>query len=144
MPSLPRKNTLDYNPDSMINASKKMSVIALENMKNPTLDPDQATLSTLDATRRLGDSIDTLDYLAGLFHSAVLRIQNLVAPVVGAGRKVGGGKKSKKAEPVSGVDAVISPNKNDSSSSSGSSSVYSLSDFSDFGRGGVVAEYQRR
>ena len=140
MPSLPRKNTLDYNPDSMINASKKMSVIALENMKNPTLDPDQATLSTLDATRRLGDSIDTLDYLAGLFHSAVLRIQNLVAPVVGAGRKVGGGPKKKRAEPVSGIDAVISPNKafGDSSSSSGSSSVYSLSDL------GGYTGYNRR
>jgi hypothetical protein len=126
MPSLPRKNTLDYNPDSMINASKKIRTIALENMKNPTIDPDQATLSTLDATRRLGDSIDTLDYLAGLFHSAVLRIQNLVAPVVGAGRK-------KRA--VSGVDAIISPNKGiDSSSSSGSSSVYSLSDFGGYNR----------
>ena len=148
MPSLPRKNTLDYNPDSLINASKKMSVIALENMKNPTLDPDQATLSTLDATRRLGDSIDTLDYLAGLFHSAVLRIQNLVAPVVGAGRKVGGGKgdKKKRAEPVSGIDAVISPNKaiGDSSSSSGSSSVHSWNDWGDIGRGAEVAEFQRR
>ena len=149
MPSLPRKNTLDYNPDSLINASKKMSVIALENMKNPTLDPDQATLSTLDATKRLSSTIDTLDYLAGLFHSAVLRIQNLVAPVVGAGRKVGGGKgdKKKRAEPVSGIDAVVSPNKNkrnDTSSSSGSSSVYSLSDWSDIGRGDVVAQYQRR
>ena len=95
MPSLPRKNTLDYNPDSMVNASKKIRTIALENMKNPTLDPDQATLSSLDATRRLGDSIDTLDYLAGLFHSAVLKIQNLTAPAVGSGRKVGGGPKKK-------------------------------------------------
>ena len=148
MPSLPRKNTLDYNPDSMVNASKKIRTIALENMKNPTLDPDQATLSTLDATRRLGDSVDTLDYLAGLFHSAVLRIQNLTAPVVGAGRKVGGGKgdKKKRAEPVSGIDAVISPNKaiGDSSSSSGSSSVYSLSDWGDINRGDVVAQYQQR
>jgi len=93
MPSLPRKNTLDYNPDSMVNASKKIRTIALENMKNPVLDPDQSTLSTIDATRRLGDSFDTLDYLAGLFHSAVLKIQNLVAPAVGSGRKVGGGPK---------------------------------------------------
>ena len=67
MPSLPRKNTLDYNPDSMVNASKKIRTIALENMKNPTLDPDQATLSSLDATRRLGDSIDTLDYYLRMF-----------------------------------------------------------------------------
>ena len=95
MPSLPRKNTLDYNPDSMVNASKKIRTIALENMKNPISDPDQATVSSLDATRRLGDSIDTLDYLAGLFHSAVLKIQNLVAPAVGSGRKVGGGPKKK-------------------------------------------------
>lgn len=137
MPSLPRKNTLDYNPDSMVNASKKIRTIALENMKNPVLDPDQATLSTIDATRRLGDSIDTLDYLAGLFHSAVLKIQNLTAPAVGSGRKVGGkkGDKKEKGEPVSGVDAVISPYKgSDTSSSSGSSSVYSLSDDGGYNR----------
>jgi hypothetical protein len=105
MPSLPRKNTLDYNPDSMVNASKKIRTIALENMKNPTLDPDQATLSTIDATRRLGDSIDTLDYLAGLFHSAVLKIQNLTAPAVGSGRKVGGGPKKKILTSVGSVDS---------------------------------------
>lgn len=136
MPSLPKKNTLDYNPDSMVNASKKIRTIALENMKNPILDPDQATLSSLDSTRRLSDSIDTLDYLAGLFHSAVLKIQNLTAPAVGTGLKGGKkGDKKEKAEPVSGVDAVISPYKD---SSSGSSSVYSMSDGSD------VSAYNRR
>jgi uncharacterized protein YfkK (UPF0435 family) len=108
MPSLPRKNTLDYNPDSMVNASKKIRTIALENMKNPILDPDQATLSTIDATRRLGDSIDALDYLAGLFHSAVLKIQNLVAPAVGSGRKVGGGPKKTSSSASSDYGSVES------------------------------------
>lgn len=117
MPSLPRKNTLDYNPDSLVNASKKIRTIALENMKNPTLDPDQATLSSIDATRRLGDSIDTLDYLAGLFHSAVLRIQNLTAPAVGGGKK----KKDRSGSPVSGIDAVISPYKDSDKDSDNSS-----------------------
>ena len=100
MPSLPKKNTLDYNPNSIINASKKLSVISLENMKNPVLDPDQATLSTLDATKKLDDSINSLDYVAGLFHSGIIKVQNLLAPVVsGRGRKLQGGGPKKK-QPV--------------------------------------------
>lgn len=60
MPLLPRRNNLDYNPNSIINASKTIKTIALENMKNPLLDPDMATLSSMDAERNLGINIDQL------------------------------------------------------------------------------------
>ena len=89
MPLLPRKNTLDYNPDSTINASKKIRAIALERMKNPTEDPDQATLSTLDAQKSLGSNIDRLLEMASSFHTLILRIQNLLSPA-GAVRRRGG------------------------------------------------------
>ena len=91
MPLLPRKNTLDYNPDSTINASKKIRAIALERMKNPTEDPDQATLSTLDAQKSLGSNIDRLLEMASSFHTLILRIQNLLSPT-GAVRRRGGRK----------------------------------------------------
>jgi hypothetical protein len=94
MPLLPRKNTLDFNPDATVSASKKLKAIALERMKNPVEDPDQATLSTLDAQKGLGANIDKLLEMAGLFHNLILRIQNLLAPAGavrrGRGRKVGG------------------------------------------------------
>lgn len=92
MPNLPRKNTLDFNPDSIVLASKKLSAIALERMKNPVEDPDQATLSTLQAQKQLGATFDKLLEMSGVFHSVVLRIQNLLST-----RGVGGAlKKAKK------------------------------------------------
>lgn len=79
MPSLPKRNQLDYNPNSIINASKKITAISLENLKNPVLDPDQKTLSTLEASKKLDDSFDKLRDLAGLFKSGVLRIQSVLS-----------------------------------------------------------------
>jgi hypothetical protein len=60
MPQLPKGNSLDFNPDSIINASKKIKTIALANMKNPILDPDMKTLSAMDAERNLNVNIDSL------------------------------------------------------------------------------------
>ena len=100
MPLLPRKNSLDYNPDATIAASKKLTAIALERMKNPLEDPDFATLSTLNAQRSLGDSVDRLEDLAGQFHSLVLRMGNLL--LSGQGEQlvpeeiVGNGRKGRK------------------------------------------------
>ena len=96
MPQLPEKNTLDYNPDSTIYASKKLATIALERMKNPLEDPDQATLSALDAERRLTDSMGKLTDLAGVFHSVVLRIQNMLASKTEAKRGGSNGDTPKK------------------------------------------------
>ena len=102
MPLLPKKNSLDYNPDSTIFASKKMSSIALENMKNPLEDPDTQTLSTLAAEKSLGDTFDKLEELAGTYSSLVLRLGSLLAKEVvkikkkvnikrGSGRRLYGG-----------------------------------------------------
>lgn len=60
MPLLPRKNNLDYNPDNIIQASKRLATISLEQMKNPLFDPDQATLSTLDSERNLDANMSEL------------------------------------------------------------------------------------
>jgi len=63
MPLLPRRNSLDFNPDSIINASKKIKTISLANMKNPILDPDMKTLSAMESERNLSVNIDTLGQL---------------------------------------------------------------------------------
>lgn len=60
MPLLPRKNNLDYNPDNIIQASKRLATISLEQMKNPLFDPDQATLSSMDAERNLEGNMSEL------------------------------------------------------------------------------------
>jgi hypothetical protein len=86
MPLLPKNNTLDYNPDATISASKKIKTIALERMKNPLEDPDQATLSTLDNQKNISSNFDRLLEMAGSFHNIVLRIQNILAPTAPTGR----------------------------------------------------------
>jgi hypothetical protein len=91
MPQLPPKNSLDYNPNSIINASKKIRTIALERMKNPLEDPDQKTLSTLDRQKDLSSVFDRLLDMGGVFHSVVLRIQNLLAPTMGGCKGCRGG-----------------------------------------------------
>lgn len=106
MPLLPRKNSLDFNPDATILASKKLSSIALENLKNPVNDPDQSTLSTLQAQKSLGATFDALEEMAGNYHSLALRLGSLLGKqqtkirrdidiAVGAGRKKKGGKRMK-------------------------------------------------
>jgi hypothetical protein len=91
MPQLPPKNSLDYNPNSIINASKKIRTIALERMKNPLEDPDQKTLSTLDRQKDLSSVFDRLLDMGGVFQSVVLRIQNLLAPTMGGCKGCRGG-----------------------------------------------------
>lgn len=76
MPKLPVGNTLDYNPDSIINASKKLASIALSRMKNPETTPDAAALGAMDANRQIQESIIRLEDLSVVFNSLVLRIQN--------------------------------------------------------------------
>jgi hypothetical protein len=96
MPLLPDKNSLDYNPDSIINASKKIASISLERMKNPIEDPDFATLSNLNANKNLDNVVNILESLAGKYHSIVLRLSNILS-----GKKTGGKIKKLKggAEP---------------------------------------------
>ena len=91
MPQLPPKNSLDYNPNSIINASKKIKTIALERMKNPLEDPDQKTLSTLDRQKDLSSVFDRLLDMGGVFQSVVLRIQNILAPTRGGCKDCRGG-----------------------------------------------------
>lgn len=96
MPLLPRKNTLDYNPNSIIDASKKITAIALERMKNPILDPDLDTLTTMKSVEQLNENVATLEGLASSFHSILLRIQNLSATSIrGSGRTPGSKNKPK-------------------------------------------------
>lgn len=61
MPLLPTRNNLDYNPNSIVNASKTIKTIALENMKNPVLDPDMKTLSSMDAERNLKVNLEEME-----------------------------------------------------------------------------------
>lgn len=103
MPLLPRKNTLDYNPDATINASKKLSVIALENLKNPLEDPDQATLSTIRKSQSIGNAFNKLEDLAGTFHSVLLRLQNLEAKRFGGGFHDGHSSVDKYFKPPKGL-----------------------------------------
>ena len=136
MPLLPRKNSLDFNPDATIAASKKLTSIALERMKNPLEDPDFATLSTLNAQRSLGDSVDRLEGLAGRYHSLVLRLGNLLtvderqvalqremaegAEMLGFGRKgkKKGGANDRPYDPRFDDYSALYPSSSSSSSSS--------------------------
>ena len=63
MPLLPRKNNLDYQPDNIIQASKQLTTIALENMKNPLTDPDQPALNALTSQKSLNGSMDEFSKL---------------------------------------------------------------------------------
>ena len=74
MPLLPFKNQLDFNPDSVFNASKKIRTIQLERMKNPIEDPDQAVLSALQSKKQLEQTFLQLEGLAGAYNDLVLRI----------------------------------------------------------------------
>ena len=105
MPLLPKGNNLDYNPDVITSASKKISTIQLENMKNPITDPDFATLSTLDAQKNLNDSMDKLEEMAGAYHNLVQRIISYFANSVNKYKdyrledypdRLGRGRKSRK------------------------------------------------
>ena len=128
MPQLPRKNSLDYNPDATVAASKKLTAIALERMKNPLEDPDQATLSTLNAQRNLGESVSSLEELAGQYHSLVLRMGNLLLGNIkfvgdwdGMGRK---GKKKGGAREETFLTSMYPLSVSSSSSSSVRSDEY--------------------
>lgn len=89
MPLLPPKNTLDFNPDSVFNASKKIRTIQLEQMKNPTYDPDQAVLSLMEARKKLDETFNNLEGLAGTYNDLVVRIANYLAIAEGrVGRKL--------------------------------------------------------
>jgi hypothetical protein len=60
MPSLPKRNRLDDNPNSIINASKKITNITLNNMKNLTADANMQTASITDTDQSIDDNILTL------------------------------------------------------------------------------------
>jgi hypothetical protein len=126
MPLLPRKNSLDFNPDATILASKKLSAITLENLKNPLQDPDQSTLSTLQAQKSLGDSFDRLEEMAGNYHSLVLRLGSVLGKQQtkirdnidrqrGRGRKLKGGALTPEE-----LDAMFGDNRSTSTGSTGS------------------------
>lgn len=83
MPLLPKGNKLDFDPDVITNAGKKLSIVQLENMKNPVLDPDFQVLSTLEAQKQLDDSMYDFEEMAGSYHTLVQRIVlNLTNTVV--------------------------------------------------------------
>lgn len=89
MPLLPPKNTLDFNPDSVFNASKKIRTIQLEQMKNPVFDPDQAVLSLMEARKKLDETFFNLEGLAGTYNDLVVRIINYLGIAEGrVGRKL--------------------------------------------------------
>lgn len=78
MPSLPKKNTLDYNPDSVFNASKKIRNIALVNMKNPTLDPDMQSLSMTAVDESLDENFGLLEQMYNELNATTMRLQRVL------------------------------------------------------------------
>jgi hypothetical protein len=79
MPLLPRKNNLDYQPDNIIQASKQLTTIALENMKNPLTDPDQPALNSLTSQKSLTGSMNEFSkMLIGLQNSFVKAKQEAI------------------------------------------------------------------
>jgi len=83
MPLLPRKNNLDYQPDNIIQASKQLTTIALENMKNPLTDPDQPALSALSSQKSLSGSMDEFSKLLLGLQSSFIKAKQEGARIVG-------------------------------------------------------------
>jgi hypothetical protein len=82
MPLLPRKNNLDYQPDNIIQASKQLTTIALENMKNPLTDPDQPALSALSSQKSLSGSMDEFSKLLLQLQTSFIRAKQEGARLV--------------------------------------------------------------
>jgi hypothetical protein len=85
MPLLPTKNNLDYNPNSIVNASKTIKSIALENMKNPVTDPDMKTLSSMEAERNLKGNLELLGKFLIDVESDLLRLTQLSGTSIATG-----------------------------------------------------------
>lgn len=85
MPLLPTRNNLDYNPNSIVNASKTIKSIALENMKNPILDPDMKTLSSMDAERNLKSNLELLGKLLIDVDTDLLRLAQISGSSIATG-----------------------------------------------------------
>jgi len=83
MPLLPRKNNLDYQGDNIIQASKQLTTIALENMKNPLTDPDQPALSALSSQKSLSGSMDEFSKLLLQLQSSFIKAKQEGARIVG-------------------------------------------------------------
>ena len=97
MPTLPKANTLDYNPDSIISASKKIRVVQSEQMKdaettNATLRPikDDKTVKSMvrtfiDKISEIGDNFNLAISQANKIADQDITYQTLKAEF-GAGR----------------------------------------------------------
>jgi len=83
MPLLPRKNNLDYQPDNIIQASKQLTTIALENMKNPLTDPDQPALSALSSQKSLSESMNEFSKLLLGLQSSFIKLKQTGAKIIG-------------------------------------------------------------
>jgi len=83
MPLLPKKNNLDYQGDNIIQASKQLTTIALENMKNPLTDPDQRALSALTSQKSLSSSMDEFSKLLLGLQTSFLKAKQEGARLVG-------------------------------------------------------------
>jgi len=82
MPLLPRKNNLDYQPDNIIQASKQLTTIALENMKNPLTDPDQPALSALSSQKSLSGSMNEFSKLLLGLQSSFIKLKQTGAKII--------------------------------------------------------------
>jgi hypothetical protein len=104
MPLLPRRNSLDFNPDSIINAGKKLKTIALANMKNPILDPDMKTLSAMDAERNLGVNIDSLGQMYLDVERDLIRVAQFAGTKIDTYQGLEGSGRRKKRSMFGGAD----------------------------------------
>jgi hypothetical protein len=100
MPTLPKNNRLDYNPDSVILASKMLNKTARENLKNPLQDPDFAALRSVKLDKGLSSAVSELNDLALQAEQIFLKIVRVGEEMEGAGRMRGGGPKEDKEKKV--------------------------------------------
>jgi hypothetical protein len=82
MPLLPRKNNLDYQPDNIIQASKQLTTIALENMKNPLTDPDQPALNALTSQKSLSASMNEFSKLLLGLQTSFIKLKQTGAKII--------------------------------------------------------------
>jgi len=109
MPLLPTRNNLDYNPNSVVDASRKIKTISLANMKNPILDPDMKTLSSMDAERNLKGNLELLGKMLIDVETDLFRLTQISGTTIASGYAdmMGSGNGSKKSNSDLGLDKLF-------------------------------------
>jgi hypothetical protein len=114
MPSLPKNNNLEYNPNSDFYASKQLKKIALQNMKDPLKDIDIKVLSKMDAQKNLKSSLEEFQLMYTDVQNDLIKLSQYANSTIlkgaggpGSGRPPGAKNRPKSASAFTSIAAPI-------------------------------------